>query len=507
MSKIFGIDLGTTYSCIAYVDEYGKPVTVPNLDNSPVTPSVVFFESPESVSVGEVAKQMLNSDPDRVCSTIKRQMGSPDFVFNANGIDYRPETISSLILKKLASDASDKLGEEVKDVVITCPAYFGLDEREATKKAGELYDLGGGTFDVTIIKVSDGVIEVVATGGDHKLGGKDWDNEVQKLAIDQYVQQSGGSADDIYDDTMAMGDLELSCEKAKKQLSQLSSASFRINNVKVAITREQFENNTAGLLQTSIDKTHDTMKEAAAKGITKYDKILLVGGSTFMPQVKTRLEQEFPGTPIEFCDPNESVARGAAIYGQNLEAYKEAVKIAEQTGKKVEDVVNDTSAATGGFGLPGGKKPVVVKNVVSKSYALQMVDANDELHLYNKIFKNSAIPLEVAVHAGTQVDNQTSVQLSVYENDYSKGASEHDIVKDEDATLLISDELKPLPDGLKAGSPIDVIFKIDEQGLLSVDAKDVTGGRTVHMEVKLQNVMSVEEEQKAKEQVKNLKMM
>ena len=538
MSKIFGIDLGTTYSCIAYVDEYGKPVTVPNLENSPVTPSVVFFESPESFSVGEVAKQMLNSDPDRVCSTVKRQMGNPDFVFTADGIEYRPETISSLILKKLASDASDKLGEEVKDVVITCPAYFGLDEREATKKAGELaglnvlsiineptaaaisyglkvdepqtvmvYDLGGGTFDVTIIKVSEGVIEVVATGGDHKLGGKDWDNEVQKLAIDQYVQQSGGSADDIYDDTMALGDLELNSERAKKQLSQLSSASFRINSVKVSITREQFENNTAGLLQTTIDKTHDTMKEAAAKGITNYDKILLVGGSTFMPQVKTRLEQEFPGTPIEFCDPNESVARGAAIYGQNLEAYKEAVKIAEQTGKKVEDVVNDTSAATGGFGLPGGKKPVVVKNVVSKSYALQMVDANDELHLYNKIFKNSAIPLEVAVHAGTQVDNQTSVQLSVYENDYPKGASEYEIVKDEDATLLISDELKPLPDGLKAGSPIDVILKIDEQGLLSVDAKDVTGGRTVHMEVKLKNVMSIEEEQKAREQVKNLKMM
>ena len=183
------------------------------------------------------------------------------------------------------------------------------------------------------------------------------------------------------------------------------------------------------------------------------------------------------------------------------------IKVAEQTGKKVEEVVNDTSAVTGGFGLPGGKKPVVVKNVVSKSYALQMVDANDELHLYNKIFKNSAIPLEVAVHAGTQVDNQTSVQLSVYENDYPKGASEHEIVKDEDATLLISDELKPLPDGLKAGSPIDVILKIDEQGLLSVDAKDVTGGRTVHMEVKLKNVMSIEEEQKAKEQVKNLKMM
>lgn len=352
MSKVFGIDLGITYSCIAYVNEYGKPVTVPNLDNSLVTPSVVYFEPPDLVLVGEVAKQMLNSDPDRVCSTVKRQMGNPDFVFTANGVEYRPETISALILKQLAINVSDKLGEEVEDVVIACPAYFGINEREATKRAGELagfnvlsiinepiaaaisyglkvdepqtvmvYDLGGVTFDVTIIKVSDGVIEIVATGGDHLLGGKDWDNEIEKLAIDQYVQQSGGSEDDIYDNTMALGDLVLVCEIAKKRLTQMCSASFRVGGKRVTITREQFENNTAGLLQTTIDKTHDTMNEAAAKGVTKYDKILLVGGSTFMPQVKTRLEQEFPDIPIEFCDPNESVARGAAIYGQDLERY------------------------------------------------------------------------------------------------------------------------------------------------------------------------------------------
>lgn len=134
MGKIFGIDLGTTYSCIAYVDEYGKPVTVSNSENSPVTPSVVFFESPDSVSVGEVAKQALQSDPLLVCSTIKRQMGNSEYRFMANGQEYRPEAVSALILKKLAQDAGEKLNEEVKDVVITCPAYFGMEEREATKK-------------------------------------------------------------------------------------------------------------------------------------------------------------------------------------------------------------------------------------------------------------------------------------------------------------------------------------------------------------------------------------
>ncbi len=539
MSKIFGIDLGTTYSCIAYVDEYGKPVTVPNQENSPVTPSVVFFEAGGNAVVGDIAKQALESDPDLVCSTIKRQMGNPDFTFNANGVDYKPETVSSLILAKLAKDASEKLGEEVKDVVITCPAYFGLDEREATKKAGEIagfnvlsiineptaaaisyglkaeeaqtvmvYDLGGGTFDVTIIKVDSGVIEVIATGGDHNLGGKDWDAEIQKLAIDQYVQQTGGSADDIYDDTVALGDLELKSEQAKKRLSLAGQASFRLNGAKIEISVEQFENNTASLLQSSIDKTRDTMNEASAKGVTHYDKILLVGGSTFMPQVKKRLEQEFAGIPIEFCDPNESVARGAAIYGQNLEAYQKALEIAQKTGQDVEKVIEvATTTQVGGWHLPSGQKPVVVKNVVSKSYALQMVDENKVLRLYNFIFKNSSIPLEVPIHASTVEANQTSVLLSVYENDYAKGASEGDIVNDDDAKILISDELKPLPDNLPANAPIDVVLKIDEQGLLSVDAKDVTGGRTVHMEVKLQSVMSAEEVEEAKSQVKALKLM
>lgn len=540
MGKIFGIDLGTTYSCIAYVDEYGKPVTVPNLENSPVTPSVVFFEPGGNVSVGEVAKQALESDPDLVCSTIKRQMGNPDYVFTANGVEYKPETISSLILKKLAKDAGEKLGEEVKDVVITCPAYFGLDEREATKNAGIIaglnvlsiineptaaaisyglraeeaqtvmvYDLGGGTFDVTIIKVDSGVIEVVATGGDHNLGGKDWDAEIQKIAIDQYVQQTGGSEDDIYDDTLLLGDLELKSEQAKKQLSQREKTSFRLNGAKIEISVEQFENNTAGLLQSSVDKTKDTMKEAAAKGVTHYDKILLVGGSTFMPQVKKRLEQEFAGIPIEFCDPNESVARGAAVFGQNLEVYQQALEIAQREGKTVEDVIVEATEApsTAGFHLPPGQKPLVVHNVVSKSYALQMLDQDRNLKLFNFIFKNSSIPLEVAISASTVEANQTSVLLAVYENDYPKGATDGDIVKDEDAKLLISDELKPLPDNLPANAPIDVVLKINEQGLLSVDAKDVTGGRTVHMEVKLQSVMSAEELNTAKSQVQALKLM
>lgn len=538
MSKIFGIDLGTTYSCIAYVDEYGKPVTVSNHENSPVTPSVVFFETGENAVVGEIAKQALGSDPDLVCSTIKRQMGNPDYKFNANGVEYKPETVSSLILAKLAKDASEKLGEEVKDVVITCPAYFGLDEREATKKAGEIaglnvlsiineptaaavsygalenaqtvmiYDLGGGTFDVTILEIasSDKInkFTVKATDGDHNLGGKDWDAEIQRYAIEQYVQQEGGNADDIYDDTVVIGDLELRSEQAKKTLTKASKASFRLDRVKIELTREQFEEMTANLLQSTIDFTNKAIAEATANGVSHIDKILLVGGSTFMPQVKKRLEQEFAGIPIEFCDPNESVARGAALFGQDLELYQEALNIADETGKDVIDVIEDSNLTqNSGLQLPGGKKMTVLHNVISKSYALEFVDG-----IRNKIFRNTPIPLEVAIGASTVEANQTSVILSVYENNYPKGKTEdEDIVKPEDGKLIISDELKPLPENLPANAPIEVIMKIDEQGLLSVDARDVTGGRTVHMEVKLQSVMSAEEVEEAKSQVKALKLM
>jgi molecular chaperone DnaK (HSP70) len=240
------------------------------------------------------------------------------------------------------------------------------------------------------------------------------------------------------------------------------------------------------------------MKEAAAKGITQYDKILLVGGSSFMPQVKKRLEQEFPGMPIEFADPNESVAKGAAVYGNNISSF-----IIDDSKKGSNTSPNPKPGPQGTY-LPN---PIVVKNVVSKSYALQMLDESKVERLFNFIFKNSSIPLEVPVHAFTVVPNQEVVRLSVFENDYAKGASAGDIVNDEDAKLLISDDLKPLPDNLPEGAPIEVILKIDEQGLLSVDAKDVTGGRTVHMEVKLQSVMSAEEEKKAKEQVHSLRMM
>ena len=356
--KVFGIDLGTTYSCISFVDEFGKPVVVPNQDSSPVTPSVVAFEEGGNVSVGQTAKETLNTDPANVCSAIKRQMGKRDYTFTAFGQDYSPEAISAMILSKLAKDAGEVLGEEVKDVVITCPAYFGMDEREATKQAGIIaglnvlaiineptaavisyglsldipqsvmvYDLGGGTFDVTIIQVANGEIRVVATGGDHQLGGKDWDDAIREFVIGKYAEMTGESSDSIYDDMEVMGDLELRAETAKKQLTQKNSAVIRLNGQKIEITKEEFDQLTTHLLEMTIELMRQTIDVAAAKGVTTIDRILFVGGSTFMPQVRERLRIEFPNIPFECCDPNQVVAKGAAIYGYNLAKERNKVDL------------------------------------------------------------------------------------------------------------------------------------------------------------------------------------
>jgi len=248
--RIFGIDLGTTYSSIAYVDEYGKAVIIPNAENERVTPSVVFFDD-DSIVIGDVAKESSKLYPNEVVSFVKRSMGEPNFIFLHNSEEYRAEEISAYVLKKLAQDAEQYLGEKVTEVVITCPAYFGINEREATRKAGEIagfnvrhiineptaaaiaygsldssedrivlvYDLGGGTFDVTMIDIRKDSVEVICTGGDNNLGGKDWDDRLVAHMVELF-QSETGTDEDILDDPETWQDHQLSAEKAKKILSQ-----------------------------------------------------------------------------------------------------------------------------------------------------------------------------------------------------------------------------------------------------------------------------------------------
>ena len=534
MAKIFGIDLGTTYSCIAYVNDYGKPEVVNNQESSPVTPSVVAFEEGGNYSVGDSAKNTLSTEPEHVCSVVKRQMGRRDYSFDAFDKSYTPEAVSSFILKKLANDASEIIGEEVKNVVITCPAYFGLDERKATEQAGVIaglnvlgvlneptaaaisyglqvntpqtimvYDLGGGTFDVTILKVANGVIEVVATGGDHQLGGKDWDNTIREYVISEYCKETGQSSDELYDDLEIMGDLELRCETAKKTLTTKEKAVIKLNGKKIEISRDAFEQQTKILLDGTINMTRLTLGKAEKKGCTVIDKILMVGGSTRMPQVEARLHEEFPNLPIEFCDPDQSVAKGAAIYGMNIAAFPQAEETGEETSpltkKEQAELQKNPIFTLGGNGDQKG--PIKIVNVISQSIAVRLICADNVSRIVNQIYKNTAIPLRYELHAGTNVANQTSVLVEIFEN-----ASDEEYVEESNCKPLVEGELGPLPQGLPAYEPIDIVFNIDQNGLLSIDVEHKPSNAKRHMDIKLGNMLSQEEIEEEFKKINALKM-
>ena len=305
-NKVFGIDLGTTYSCISYVDQFNQAVVVPNQDGDPTTPSAVMINADGTYAVGKSAKNELATNPDRVVVLVKRHMGEPDWRFSLDGQEYSAAQISSKILEALVLDARNNTGEAVEDVVITVPAYFGNTEREATRAAGEIaglnvvdiineptaaaftygfakadsaaeeavlvYDLGGGTFDVTVMKVSSGEIDVRATDGDHELGGDDWDQSLMDLIVQKFMADNP-DADDPTFDPYALGDLRLEVEGAKRKLSNTPTAKVRVTSgataAMVEVTREEFEAATSALVEQTITLTQKCMEAAKANGITR----------------------------------------------------------------------------------------------------------------------------------------------------------------------------------------------------------------------------------------------
>jgi len=355
---VYGIDLGTTYSCIACVDEFGKPTVVKNSEGENTTASVVQFEGQSRV-VGREAKNVAQMYPDSVVEMVKRHMGEAGWRFGYQGVDYSPEEISSYILRKVVGDVEAQTGEKITDVVITCPAYFGVNEREATAKAGEIaglnvrsvineptaaalaygslqdqdmvilvYDLGGGTFDITMIAIKQGAIEVIATGGNHYLGGRNWDEVIVSYLADQW-KAATGSNDDPLDDAETLNDLFGRAEQAKRSLSTKEKTDVAVTHAgqreKVTLTREKFDELTRNLLEETIAHTQRMLEQAKAKGYSQFDRMLLVGGSTRMPQVMERLRKEFSVEP-QIYDPDESVAKGAALFGQKL-AIGEEIKV------------------------------------------------------------------------------------------------------------------------------------------------------------------------------------
>ncbi|MSU54542.1 MAG: Hsp70 family protein [Candidatus Staskawiczbacteria bacterium] len=540
MKKVYGIDLGTTYSCISYVDEHCKPVVVPNSENERITPSAVFFDG-NNVIVGGEAKANSKLQPNAVVEMVKRSMGDANYLFVHDGKNYRPEEISALILRKLVGDAEKATGEKITDVIITCPAYFGVNQRDATARAGEIaglnvrsiineptaaaiaygldrekdqvvlvYDLGGGTFDITMIEIKDGPITVLCTGGDHNLGGKDWDSNIVKYLAEQFKEQIG-SNEDILEDSETLQDLFLNAERAKKSLSVRDKAPISITHsgqkAKVELTREKFDELTAPLLERTIILTKQMLEEAKVKGNIHYDKILLVGGSTRMPQVSKRLKEEFK-IECESYDPDESVAKGAAIYGWKL-AIDEEIKtaIASNTGQNIDSVnINNISEAEikkaekivgEKFGIlpstvsKAGK--TTITNVTSKTFGIVIQDRQTKKErVSNLIFRNDKVPANVTKDFATSEANQSVVAIQLME-----GMEINELVELDMCSEIGSAELNLAP-GLPEYSPIIVNFILNEQGRMEVTATDPKSKKVKKIVVQTVCVMSEDEVERAK---------
>jgi len=539
---VYGIDLGTTYSCIAYVDEHGKPVVLNSSEGQSTTPSVVFFEDADNIVVGDAAKEVVEMYPDRCVSTVKRAMGDPNWQQTHHGQTYRPQDVSSFILRKLARDAEMISGEKVEQVVITCPAYFGVNEREATKQAGELagldvlyvipeptaaalaygidqsedqvilvYDLGGGTFDVTLIEIKSGEITVVCTGGDHQLGGRDWDDAVVEHLARRFEAESGGSAEALLDDPEAYQELLSAAEKAKKSLSSRQSiveaVRFEGERAKVELSRETFDRITGDLLERTLSMTAHEVERAAEKGFAHIDKLLLVGGSTYMPQVLEGVAERFPEVTVQQFDPNQAVAKGAALYGYKCFLDEQVkIRVAEQTGQQVETVDLGTAdvsvvaaaeqevAQEVGMTLPGLRKSrPKITNVSSKSFGTVAFNKAGELVVFNLIRKDERVPAKITRRFGTHAEGQDRVEVECRESVLAEKEVAVDDTREVGKAELQFGQVLP------QNSPVELTFELAEDGTLTVSGRDVTTGKSFVAEYKTDSIMTREEVEQARQ--------
>lgn len=525
---VYGIDLGTTYSCIAYVDETGRANVIKNLEGTNTTPSVVNFASPNQVVVGQVAKENAVIDPNNTVSLVKTLMGKSNFAINYNSEDKSPEEVSAYILRKLAEDAAKAIDAEVKDVVITCPAYFGTAERTATKNAGIIaglnvleiisepvaaaiyygctkeheektilvYDLGGGTFDVTIMSINSEKIEIICSDGDHDLGGKDWDAATMRYLADEFVSQKGYDCDF---DEYAQQDLRLKAEKAKQQLSAKEKTPVMVEaageRARIDFSREKFDEITSALIKSTIDKTDAAIIVAEERGF-KVDEILLVGGSTRMPQVTRVLEEKY-GIEPKILEPDEAVAKGAAIHAVNVYINNQPTLSKwdeDNKGNVTSDSVLDPSNSVEQLSVDpammsiGGKKRSIVV-ATTKSFAVEVVvdKKTRERKCYNMIIKNDPMPdgvITVSTILGTIDENQENVEIVVYESDFM------DEYFEVDADYVIGTALLELPGNLPVDSPVKITFSLNNEGILEVNGKDLTSNKEVHATMRSKYIMA-----------------
>jgi molecular chaperone DnaK len=529
---VWGIDLGTTYSCVARMDEHGYATVTTNAEGEPITPSVVLFESEDNVVVGQPAKDQMQLTPELVCELVKQQMGNPEWRFEAHGTEYSAAEVSALILSELAAAAGAATGSTVENVVITVPAYFGITERNATEAAGKMagltvksvlseptaaafsygfaqtagteetvlvYDLGGGTFDVTIIALEPSEsgtgtsIRVVATTGDHRLGGSLWDQRLVDLLARKFMAEKP-DANDPLDDPIASADLRVKAEDIKRKLSTAESHKELMlvgaDRANVTVTRAEFEESTADLLSQTIEFTVQALEDAKGRGVEAIDRVLLVGGSSFMPAVSRALVERFPDWTPELRDPNQAVAKGAALAGLGRLVHDEVTgEPAEGDGTgstgpldsaALDEVANEMHLSRE---VAEKLATTTFRNVCSRGFGVKILkeDAPERWPRPNEDFKIDYIirpqtPLPVSIDTegqtevyGTSADGQESVMIEIWEQ-----SSQHLSEELASNTMIEAAELR-FARQYPRGAAITVSMGMDNDGLILTRAVDPDG--------------------------------
>ena len=486
MSKIIGIDLGTTNSCVSVI-EGGEAVVIPNAEGARTTPSVVAFSKDGERMVGNVAKRQAITNPERTIASIKRHMGS-DYKVNIDGKAYTPQEISANILQKLKSDAESYLGDKVTEAVITVPAYFTDAQRQATKDAGKIagmevkriineptaaalafgidqendqkvmvYDLGGGTFDVSIIEMGDGVQEVLATAGNNHLGGDDFDKKIMDWLVAEFKKEQGI---DLSGDKMAMQRIKEAAEKAKIDLSGMTTAQISLpfitadatgpKHMETTLSRAKFNEMTADLVEATMGPVRQAMSDSGLT-MNDIDKILLVGGSTRIPAVQEAIKKFSGKEPFKGINPDECVAMGAALQGGVLGGDVKGLLLLDVTPLSL------------GIETMGGVNTVIIE-------------------------RNTTIPTKKSQIFSTAADNQTSVEVHVLQG-------EREFAKDNKTLGMFHlDGIMPARRGVPQ---IEVTFDIDSNGIVHVSAKDLGTGKEQHISITASSNMSKDDIDKA----------